>query len=145
MSLVPCPMYLSNDPMPLGLQQADRFTALVARNAQGRVLPDVSPYQFAQHGTEVGGHLEVPFLKKLFRFQTGPPAIDPSAANRPSQQEHHVAVAVVGTVVAIFGSGSAKLRHRDDDDVFHAVSHIARERRKRITELLEKLRQLRIL
>src|SRR5262245_35965544 len=102
-------------------------------------------YQFTEHGAEIGGDLQIPSLEELFRFESRPRPIYLSTADRTSEHKHDIAMAVVRAVVAIFGGGPAKLRHRDDHDVFHAVSHIAGEGSQGTPELREELRQLPIL
>src|SRR5581483_2551890 len=57
----------------------------------------------------------------------GPLAVDLPSLDRAAEDEHHVAVAVVGAVAAVLLGGAAELGHGDDDDVLHAVAHIRAE------------------
>src|SRR5262245_41148821 len=101
--------------------------------------------QFAQDGAEIGCHLQIASLEELFALKTGPGSLDLSAIRRATEDEHRVAVSVVRAGVAIFGRRSAELRHRDQDDVLHAIAHVASECSQRSSELIEKSRQLSVL
>src|SRR5215831_1069319 len=44
---------------------------------------------------------------------------------------------VIGSLVSVFFHGAPEFRHRDEDDIFHPVAHIANESGEGIPELLQ--------
>src|SRR4051812_45663225 len=52
-------------------------------------------------------------------------------------------MSVVGSAVAILLYRAAKLRHGNQDNVFHAVTHVQAKRRNSARELAEKIRKQR--
>ena len=62
---------------------------------------------------EVGRDREVAALVALFGREAGPRAVDLAAADAAAEDEHRVAVAVVGAAVAVLLHRPAELRHRE--------------------------------
>src|SRR5262249_1612748 len=96
-----------------------------------------------EHAAEVGRHREVASLVALFAPEARPAAVLLAAAHALSaDDEHRVAVAVIGAAVAVLGHRPPELAHRQNDDVFHAVAEVARERRDALAEVAKALREL---
>ena len=75
-------------------------------------------------------------------LEAGPLAVDLAALDRPAEDEHRVAVAVVGAAVAVLLHRPAELRHRDEHDVGHAIAEILRERGEAAREIIEAIGDL---
>src|SRR5262245_14592393 len=102
-------------------------------------------HELPEHTAEVRCHREVPAFEELFGLEPWPLAEHPAATNRPPKHEHHVAVPVVGSVVAVFGGRAPELRHRHQHDVLHPVAHVFGERGERVAELREQPWELSVL
>ena len=74
---------------------------------------------FGEDVAEIGGDGEVASFEALVVLQPGPAPVDAAAFHRSAEQQHRVAVAVVGAPVAVLRHGASKLGHRDDDGVGH--------------------------
>jgi hypothetical protein len=120
------------------LQQAEAAGGFVVGEYLCGGLAEVLFNQFAKDIAEIRGYGEIAILIEFVGLQARPPAIDFATPNGAAQHHHHVAVAVVGSVVSILFNSAAKLRHRHEDDIFHAVTHIADKCGKRISKLLQK-------
>ena len=66
---------------------------------------------FGQHQPEVGGDGKVASLMQGARIQAGPLAQYLAAVDAATQRPHHIAVPVVGAVVAVLAHRAAELRH----------------------------------
>src|SRR5436190_2309482 len=96
-----------------------------------------------EDAAEVRRHGEVAPVVALFAGQTGPFAVHLAAADAlPADDEHGVAVAVIGAAVAVLGDRPPELAHRQDDDVLHPIAEVARERGDALAEVGEPLREL---
>ena len=98
---------------------------------------EVPDDHFGENISEIGGHSEVSTLELLLRLQSGPSTIDLAPADVPSEQQHGVAVPVIGAAVAVLRDGPAKLRHRQHDDVVHPVTQVGGEGRDAPREVVE--------
>src|SRR5215831_11869116 len=89
-----------------------------------------------EDAAEVRRHREVASLVALLRREARPAAVDPAALHVvPADDEHGVAVPVIGAAVAVLGHGPAELAHRQDHHVVHAIAEIARQRGDALTEV----------
>src|SRR6266849_2467793 len=94
---------------------------------------------------EVRRHSEVALLVELLAREPRPRARHPAAFDRAAQDEHGGRVTVVRPAIAVLSHGPPELRHRQDDDVGHAVAEIPVERGQTLGELHEPLRELPLL
>src|SRR5262245_59704789 len=91
-----------------------------------------------EDAAEVGGHSQIPAVVALLAGEAGPAAVDPAAADvLAADDEHRVAVPVVGSAVAVLGHRAPELAHRHDDDVAHAIAEIADEGGDAAAEVVE--------
>src|SRR5258708_11601439 len=103
----------------------------------------MAAHNFGEYAAEVGRDGEVAPVVALFAREPGPAPVDLPAADVLSTDDHHgVAVAMVGAAVAVLGDGPAKLAHRQDDDVGHAIAEVPRQGGKAAREIVEAARQL---
>ena len=126
------------------LNQAERIARSEARKNRIDLLAEMARNEFSEHIAKIRSDGEIAFLVELFRFETGPAAVNLSTAYRTAEHHHHIAVTVVRAAVSVFLCGAAKLGHRYQNDIRHSISHILCECGQGIAELLQQLRQLAV-
>src|SRR3954464_8309605 len=92
---------------------------------------------FGKHAAKIGGDGEVTPVVPLLGRETGPPPVDAAAPDRPTEHEHGVAVAVIGSAAAILDHRPAELRHGEYDDVVHAIAEVAHQGGKTAGEIVQ--------
>ncbi len=97
---------------------------------------------FAEDIAEIGSQLEIASLVELIALQAGPLAINLFAAHAVADYKHRIRVAMVGAAVSVLPGSAAKLRHRQNHYVVHALTEIGVERRDRVAELLQQIAEL---
>src|SRR5437867_12961756 len=93
----------------LRFQQADWLAPLVAWEHLVALLPEVVAHHVAEHVTKIGRDGEISTFVELLRLETRPATVDGAAAHRPAKDHHHIAMSVIGAVIAILFHGAAKL------------------------------------
>src|ERR1700682_5324041 len=117
----------------LNLQQTWKFCRVVCETREDGlqiITADVPPDDFAKHRAKVRSKCEVTPLIKLMFVKTRPLPIYFPTLDATAHHEHAVGVAVVGSAIAVFVCGAPELRHRDEHNIFHPITHILMERRK---------------
>src|ERR1017187_4215839 len=56
---------------------------------------------FAQHTAKIGGQRQIAAFIELRWIEARPASVNPSAAHRPTEDEHHIGVAVIGAAIAV--------------------------------------------
>jgi len=107
-------------------------------------LTEVTTDQFAEHIAKVGRYGEIALLEKLFGLQAWPAAVNIASFYRTAQHEHDIAVAMIGAGIAILFHRAAELRHRDEYDILHSITHVANESGERRPELSQHIIQLTV-
>src|SRR5687767_10220458 len=97
---------------------------------------------FREYRSEVGRERQIPALVELLARQTRPPAVHLSPFHRPAKEKHRAGVAMVGASVAILPRHATELRHRQDDDVAHAIAEVCGQCRDGGGEVAEAIREL---
>src|SRR5204863_2941987 len=92
---------------------------------------------FTEHVAEVGGDGEIAALVALVDREPGPASIHAAAVHRTADEHHRVPVPVIGPAIAVLLHRPSKLRHRHDDDVFHAIAEIGDEGGEGACEVVE--------
>src|SRR6476469_11126635 len=93
---------LCEDPRELGLSHR------ISREHRTRVVHAEMPHEhFGKHIAEVGGHGQIARVVALVRRQPGPPAVNLPAAHVAADDEHGVAMAMVGAAIAVLGDRAA--------------------------------------
>src|ERR1700730_17273444 len=104
----------------LRFQEARKFRGTIVEARENCVQTSVAQMaadKFSEDRTEIGGEREVAAFVQLARTEAWPFAVHFSAFHRAAHHEHAVRVAVVGTVISVFMSSSAKFGHGDHDKV----------------------------
>ena len=65
-----------------------------------------------------------------------------AATNSVADHKHRVSVSVVSPAISVFFGGAAKLRHRQDHNVVHALSEVGVKSRDGVAELLQQIAKL---
>ena len=97
---------------------------------------------FAEHVAEIGRDREVAALVALSASRPGHLPYTRPPRTPPPIDHHRVAVAVVGAAIAVLVHRAPELRHRQDDDVGHAIAEVGDERRDAAAEVVEPRREL---
>ena len=101
------------------------------------------------HWNEPGAALAGRYALAAFDFpngaltltEAGPLPVALSTLDRSSHEEHQVGMPVVGAAVAVLSRRATELRHRQDDDVLHAIAQILFERGEPLAEPSKQRRQ----
>src|SRR5262245_57152108 len=99
--------------------------------------------QLAEYIAKIRCDCQITLFVQLLRFQTRPAAIYFAAADRAAKDHHDVPVTVIRATVSIFPRSPAKLGHRYQNNVGHAIAHIPVECCGGVAERLQQLVQLR--
>ena|SRR5437016_3888419 len=90
-----------------------------------------------EHAAKVGRQREVSALVELFGREAGPLAVDFTASDGASGEEHTTRMPVIRAARAVLPDRAPELGHRYDDDIAHAISEIAIQRGNTITKILQ--------
>ena len=91
---------------------------------------------------EIGRDRQVTALPELLALEPRPLAVNLAALDVAAEDEHRVAVAMVRAAVAVLLHRPAELRHRDHDDVRHAIAEVLGERGDARREVVQAVRDL---
>jgi hypothetical protein len=128
------------------VQKTQWLSRVEARENKAHIfLTEMIAHKFAQHVAIVRCDGQVAPFKELLFFQAGPLSVNLPALNPTTDHHHEAAVAVVGSSVAVLLDSTAEFRHRDQDDVLHAITHFLEERGDTARKLTEEIRQQLIL
>ena len=108
----------------------------------GRIAK-VAAYKLAENIAEVGGEGEIAALVELLFLQAGPLAVDLAAFDAAAHDEHGIRVAVIGAAIPVFVRSAAKLAHRDQDHIVHAIAHVLPEGGQGLAVFTQQIAQLR--
>src|SRR5688500_1338775 len=97
---------------------------------------------FGKDIAKVGRNGEVAAFVQLVRSQSLPIAVNLSALDRVSKNEHRVAVTVIGAAAAVLACRASEFGHRKHDNVVHSRPEIYSERGDRRREIAKKIRKL---
>ena len=97
---------------------------------------------FGKYISKIGGELEVAGFVELFGSESRPLSVDFAAFDRSAGNEEAACMAMIGTAGAVLTNGAAELRHRENDDVAHAIAEIVIEGSETIAEIFEAVREL---
>src|SRR3954452_24935016 len=89
---------------------------------------------FGKYVAKIGGNGDVPTLIELVRFHSFPVPKNLSAFDGVANDEHRVAVPMIGAAAAILAGCPAEFRHGEYDHVVHSLTQIGRESRDRLAE-----------
>ena len=92
--------------------------------------------------SEVGRHGQIPTFVQFFFVESRPIAVDFSAADRPPHDPHRVAVAMIGTAVAVFPRSATEFGDHEHDRTPVNVAKSRVELRKPVTQRLQVICQL---
>src|SRR5262249_48318018 len=95
-----------------------------------------------EHVPEVGSDGEIAALVPFVGSETRPRAVNVTTTQAAANHEHRIAMTVIRAAVAVLIHRPSKLRHRQNDDVRHAIAEIGDERRDASREVVEPLREL---
>src|SRR5215471_8820455 len=98
--------------------------------------------QLAEHVAKVRSDRQIATFVELFLLQSRPLAVNLATADRTAQHEHHAAVAMVGSVIAVLLRSPPELRHGNNNDILHAVAHVRAKGGQCAAELTEQAVQL---
>src|SRR5690242_15425510 len=93
----------------------------------------------AKDVAEVSSQREVASFVKLIALKSGPLTVNLSATHAVAHHEHRVGMSVVRATVAVLFHRAAKLRHRQNNNVVHALAQVLIERREAGAELLQEI------
>src|SRR5215831_5313587 len=113
------------------------WTRLVVWEDTIDVLPEMPCRELAEHVAKISGDGQIPLLVELLGCEARPATVNVTTEGGAPHDEHHVAVSVIGPVVAVLLYGPSEFRHRHQHDVLHPIAHVARECGQRVAELLE--------
>ena len=95
----------------------------------------------AEDVAEVGRDREVASFEATLRREARPSSVDLAAAHAAADDQHRVAVAVIGAAVAVLRHRAPELRHREHDGVGHAIAEVGDERGDAPGEVVEPRRR----
>src|SRR4051812_9535600 len=98
-----------------GFEQAREFfrpDRVAGKDRGGVGNAEVPRHDFAEDVAEVGRDGKIAALVAGVHRETRPPAVDAAAANAAADDQHRVAVAVIGAAAAVLVDRPAELRHR---------------------------------
>lgn len=113
----------------VGLKSGEDFGNILRGHVPGENL--------GEHVAEVGRKREVAAFVKLFGSEAGPAAVNFSAFDGTAEGKHAAGVAVIGAAGAILANGPAEFGHGQDNNITHAVTEIAIQRREAVSEFPE--------
>src|SRR6185436_10726794 len=99
----------------------------------------------AEDTPEICGQSKIAALVQLIVLQPWPIAIDLSAANCVTHDEHRIGVSVIGAAVAVLSYGATELRHRQDHNIIHPRAEVSVQSRNCLTELPQQVAELSLL
>src|SRR6185503_7104030 len=130
------------NPAVLGADQSEVARRESWKDAIERGGAEMFSHHLREDRSEIGGEREIPAFVELFGFQTRPPAVDLAAVHVTTDHEEAACVTVVGSAAAVLPRRPAELRHREDDDVRHAIAEVRHERVDRLRKIVEPRREL---
>src|SRR5262245_47856786 len=81
----------------------------------------------AEHITKIGRHCQVSAFVAALHGQAGPSSIHRAATHAAADDDHRVAVAVIGAAVAVLAHGPAEFGHGQNNGVFQSVPKVGDE------------------
>src|SRR5438067_1045357 len=122
-----------------------RYTGLPWEQTRRIRNAELPARYLGEERAKVGGDREIAPLVETLARQTGPAAVDLAAPHAAAEQQHGRRVTVIGSAIAVLRDGSTELRHRQHDDVGHAIAEILGEGGERRAEIAQARGELTLL